>query len=202
MKNFCLLLFVLNCILSNAQENPTIKYGTILEFKIPKKYELRTNAYIDDAKKEVLKDLQFKGGVSQYVLQPKGMNNMNSVTNLYSRILIKIEHGNFVPNKSINDYSTSDLDKLRKSFEYEMEKIKSIKIISTKPVTKLLLKGKTFIDFSYTHVQDDDGAIANKILTYMDKTYLIRFTISYKVSEEKYWLSSIQEFLGNLTIKN
>jgi hypothetical protein len=202
MKNFWLLFLLLNCTLSNAQENTTIKYGTLLEFKVPKKYELRTNAYINEVKKEILKDLEFNGEASQYVLQPKGLNDANGVSKLYSRILIKIQYGNFVPNKNINQYSKLDLDNMRNSFISEMGKIKSIKIINTKPVTKLFLKGKTFIDLTYTHVQDKDGAISNKILTYMDKTFIIRFTISYKESEEKYWLSSIQEFLDSITIKN
>jgi hypothetical protein len=201
MKNFIItfLLFILSFI-SYGQHLETIKYGNILEFGIPDKYELRTNAYINEVKNEVLKELDFKSSVSQYVLQPKGMNETNGKSNLYSRILIKVEKGNFESNQKLIKHTKSELEELESYIKSEISKVPYIQIIKTTPVSILILKSKGFIDFSYIS-KDDEGNIVTRMLTFSDINYRIRISIIYRESEKNYWENSIKDFLNSINIK-
>lgn len=202
MKNLILIcfLFLVNVIFS--QKNDVIKYGDILDFKVPEKYELRTNAYINEVKKDVLKELDFKSSLSQYVLQPKDMNDLNGRSNLYSRILVKVEHGNYESNQILIGYTKPDLENIEKHLIAEINKVPYIHIIKTSPVSVLKIKDKGFIDFSYTSKQGNEEAVNTRVVTYMDKNYLIRFSIIYRENEKNYWDSSIQDFLKSINIKN
>lgn len=201
MKNFIItsFLFILSFI-SYGQHLETIKYGYILEFGIPDKYELRTNAYINEVKNEVLKELDFKSSVSQYVLQPKGMNNTNGKSNLYSRILIKVENGNFESNQKLIKHTKSELEELESYIKSEISKVPYIQIIKTTPISILILKSKGFIDFSYIS-KDDEGNIVTRMLTFTDINYRIRISIIYRESEKYYWENSIKDFLNSINIK-
>lgn len=201
MKNFIKIsiLFMITFI-SYGQQHETIKYGEVLEFGIPDKYELRTNAYINEVKNEVLKELDFKSSVSQYVLQPKGMNNTNGKSNLYSRILIKVENGNFESNQKLIKHTKSELEELESYIKSEISKVPYIQIIKTTPVSILILKSKGFIDFSYIS-NDDEGNIVTRILTFSDINYRIRISIIYRESEKYYWENSIKYFLNSINIK-
>ena len=202
MKNFIItsFLFVLSFI-SYGQQLETIKYGNILEFGIPDKYELRTNAYINEVKNEVLKELDFKSSVSQYVLQPKGMNNTNGKSNLYSRILVKVENGNFESNQKLIKHTKSELEELESYIKSEISKVPYIQIIKTTPVSVLILKNKGFIDFSYISKDDKDNIIT-RMLTFSDINYRIRISIIYSESEKYYWENSIKDFLNSINIKS
>lgn len=201
MKNFIKIsiLFMITFI-SYGQQHETIKYGEVLEFGIPDKYELRTNAYINEVKNEVLKELDFKSSVSQYVLQPKGMNNTNGKSNLYSRILIKVENGNFESNQKLIKHTKSELEELESYIKSEISKVPYIQIIKTTPVSILILKSKGFIDFSYIS-NDDEGNIVTRFLTFSDINYRIRISIIYRESEKYYWENSIKYFLNSINIK-
>lgn len=185
-----------------AQESNTIKYGNLLEFQIPEKYELRTNSKINEDKDKILKELDFKGSKSQYILQPKGMNDISNKIKLYSRILVKIEYGNFDTNQKTREYSKEFLGKLGTYFTSTIEKMPNTQVLKTSSVSKINLKNKNFIDFECISKINQDPAILDRTLTFMDKTYLIRFTISYRVNEEEYWNNDIHEFLNSIIIKN
>jgi hypothetical protein len=201
MKNFIIifLLFILS-FTSYSQNLESIKYGNILEFGIPDKYELRTNAYINEVKNEVLKELDFKSSVSQYVLQPKGMNNTNGKSNLYSRILIKVEKGNFESNQKLLKYTKSELEELESYIKFELSKVSYVQIIKSTPVSIIILKSKGFIDFSYTS-KDDEENIVTRMLTFLDINHRIRISIIYRESEKYYWENSIKDFLNSINIK-
>ena len=201
MKNYIIIffLFILS-FTSYSQHLETIKYGNILEFGIPDKYELRTNAYINEVKNEVLKELDFKNSVSQYVLQPKGMNNTSGISNLYSRILIKIENGNYESNQKLIKYTKSELAELESYIKYEINKIPYIQIIKSTPLSITIIKNKGFIDFTYVSIQDEDITVT-RILTYTDLHNLIRISITYRDSEKYYWENSIKDFLNSINIK-
>lgn len=202
MKN---LLITFTFFLSyniGAQKSNIIKYGNLLEFKIPEKYELRNYAQLNRNKDLILKELDFKGSTSQYVLQPKGMNKMAREINSYSRILIKIEYGNFESNNNIGEYSQEKLNDLEKYFKSAIEKLPDTRIIYMSPVKKIILKNKNYIDFETIGTTNKDPLISDRTMTFMDKTYLIRFTISYRVSEDEYWRNDIEEFLNSVIIKN
>jgi len=201
MKNFIIifLLFILS-FTSYSQNLESIKYGNILEFGIPDKYELRTNAYINEVKNEVLKELDFKSSVSQYVLQPKGMNNTNGKSNLYSRILIKVEKGNFESNQKLLKYTKFELEELESYIKFELSKVSYVQIIKSTPVSIIILKSKGFIDFSYTS-KDDEENIVTRMLTFLDINHRITISIIYRESEKYYWENSIKDFLNSINIK-
>ncbi|WP_426094069.1 hypothetical protein [Flavobacterium sp. DSR2-3-3] len=202
MKNLLLSFALFFSYVIVAQESNTIKYGNLLEFKIPEKYELRTNAELNRNKDLILKELDFKGSKSQYILQPKGMNKTAGKIDYYSKILIKIEYGNFESNNNIAEYTQEKLDNLEKYFKSAIEKLPNTRIIYMSPVKKITLINKNFINFETLGVTNQDPLISDRIMTFMDKTYLIRFTISYRVSEEEYWSNDIQEFLNSIIIKD
>ena len=185
-----------------AQESNTIKYGNLLEFQIPEKYELRTNSKINEDKDKILKELDFKGSKSQYILQPKGMNDISNKIKFYSRILVKIEYGNFDTNQKTREYSKEFLGKLGTYFTSTIEKMPNTQVLKTSSVSKINLKNKNFIDFECISKINQDPEILDRTLTFMDKTYLIRFTISYRVTEEEYWNNDIHEFLNSIIIKD
>jgi hypothetical protein len=201
MKNFIIifLLFILS-FTSYSQNLESIKYGNILEFGIPDKYELRTNAYINEVKNEVLKELDFKSSVSQYVLQPIEMNNTNGKSNLYSRILIKVEKGNFESNQKLLKYTKFELEELESYIKFELSKVSYVQIIKSTPVSIIILKSKGFIDFSYTS-KDDEENIVTRMLTFLDINHRITISIIYRESEKYYWENSIKDFLNSINIK-
>ena len=202
MKNLLLTFSLLLSYVLAAQKSNTIRYGNLLEFKIPKKYELRTNTKLNEDKDKILKKLDFKGSKSQYVLQPIGMNDLSETNGLFSRILVKIEYGDYDSNKKTSEYSKEYLDNIGKYFRSALEETPNTQIIRTSPVTKINFKNRNFIDFEYISKTNQDSEILDRTLTFMDKTYLIRFTISYRVNEEEYWSNDIQEFLNSIIIKD
>lgn len=202
MNNLLLTFALLLSYVLAAQKSNTIRYGNLLEFKIPKKYELRTNTKLNEDKDKILKKLDFKGSKSQYVLQPIGMNDLSETNGLFSRILVKIEYGDYDSNKKTREYSKEYLDNIGKYFRSALEETPNTQIIRTSPVTKINFKNRNFIDFEYISKTNQDSAILDRTLTFMDKTYLIRFTISYRVNEEEYWNNDIQEFLNSIIIKD
>jgi hypothetical protein len=205
MKSLSISLLFLITNLIVAQENNTIKYGKLLEFKVPEKYELRTNAFLNEVNGKVLAKLKYEKSASQYILQPRGMNDMDKQTELYSRIIIDIEYGDYDNNEKVGKYNNEKI----KSFENKVEeflngmvtKMPSLQINNVSPVSIIRFKNKNFIVYDYKRELNHNPEVLVKTLTFQEETFLIRFTISYRVSEKEYWAKSISDFLNNVSIK-
>lgn len=197
-----LLLLITNMIV--AQENNTIKYGKLLEFKVPAKYELRTNAFLNELNGIVIDKLKFEKSASQYILQPKGMNDMNKKIDLYSRIIIDIEYGDYDSNEKVGKYNNEKIKALENTVEEFLNgmatKMPNLEIKNVSPVSIIWFKNKNFIVYDYKRELNQNPEVLVKILTFQEETFLIRFTISYRVSEEEYWAIDIKDFLNNVKL--
>lgn len=206
MKNFIMLCFFFLANVIFSQKNDIIKYGNLLDFKVPEKYELRTNIFYNDVKSGFQKKLDIDSSEAKYILQPIGMNDMEKKTSTYSRILIDVEYGDFDLNPNIINYSRSDLniidEDVKNYLDYMKSEIPAISILEITPIQVKKINYKNFLVYTYTRKMGDNPNV--KVVTYtcFNKSYLIRITISYRINEQNYWQSSIQYFLDNINIKN
>lgn len=205
MNRFVLFfLSFFSCLsLSSQTEWPIYIYGNHCSFRVPATLELRDKDSKLGRTCDLLKKYIDMSYDDEAVFQPVGANSddIETIKNSmghYARIIIRCIPQNDIDQSLVSSLTQADLNELNKVWKQEAEEFFSGEDFKWYQLTSKKIGGKYALITKYQR-PGLKGVVLVEEYKFFLKGKLIRFTLSYRMSDSYIWKSDFEKIMGTLS---
>ena len=209
MRRFLFLCFILlfPSFLRAQSEWPIYAYGNSCSFRVPKTMELRDPESYTGKFFVGFKDFVQMYDLDEIVFQQQGLNSddievIRKASPLYARIIIKTIEQDDINLTDVSKLTQSEIKEIDKDWKEEVKSYFPGKDFIWYPVVRKRLGGKLAMVTRYQRpsaLKNSNSPVYVEEYKFFLKGKMIRFTLSYRISESSIWKDDFSKIMSTLS---